>query len=203
MLRNRCVQCDEVIEAPDRMRGREVACPRCEAANVLLSAEDAAAHRRAVERERERERRRFLAALAPGAGAAGAGAAGAPTRAGSTATGSYDLALLAARRLEDVSVYLFAFAYLSAVAWVGLGVGIYLWGGLSGAWGGLAVAFGLALGLSSFALFKYSSDATRAVADLTDLQCSVDARLAELQRRLEALPAAAASLETAKAGPEA
>lgn len=46
-LRNRCVACDQVIEAPDQMRGQETTCDACGAPNVLLGPTDATVRQRA------------------------------------------------------------------------------------------------------------------------------------------------------------
>jgi hypothetical protein len=42
MLKNLCVQCDQMITAPDDLRGQEVPCQNCGSLNVLINAESAA-----------------------------------------------------------------------------------------------------------------------------------------------------------------
>ena len=80
-LKNRCVNCDHVIEAPDSMRGREMACPECEATNVLLSLEDARRREAGAQQETERERQAFLENLGRARdGPARAGALARPPR---------------------------------------------------------------------------------------------------------------------------
>jgi hypothetical protein len=159
-------------------------CPNCEATNVLLSAEDAAKQGEQLSLERERERREFLDALSRVRGTPSYGSGGYRTP---IEGGQSDLALMAARRLKDVSVYLLAFAYLLLLIPVVLGFCLFMWAGLPGLWGGFAFGTGVFVGATVFIVFKYMSDTVRALADLTDLQRGVDARLADLQRVAEAI----------------
>ncbi len=175
MLKNRCVRCDHVIEAPEEQRGTVVVCPRCEATNVLRSPEDEAV-------DTERERGEFLRRLGGGGTAADAGGWLAPVEAGAH---SSDLVLLAGRRLKDVSDYLLVFAYgLLAVA-TGGGVLVAVWGGLPRVWAATAFLAAVFLGALVFVTFKFMSDAARALADLGALGRAVEARLSRVEQALQ------------------
>jgi hypothetical protein len=177
VLRNRCVNCDQVIEAPLSQRGKETACPHCEATNVLLAPED-------VERGgNEAERDRFLAALA-------ARRQGGPARSpGAGPTQGGEMALLAARRLKDISVYLVAFAYALLLLTLGLGLGLALLLDAPPVWRGFALGSGVLLGVVLFVALKAISDTVQALADLTDLGRSLDVRLDALQSQVTAMHA--------------
>lgn len=183
VIKNRCVACDFVIEADDAMRGHEVVCPNCETLNVLRSADDFS-HLREVDRARlDGERRRFLDRLGEGGGARPAPSGGQPWAAGASAEddAARGLAVLAGRRLKDVSVYVLALAYLVLVlAFVSaalLVVGTALEPILK-AFGFLAAA---TAGVIVFVAFKFASDAVRALADVTDLLRSIDVRLEQVE----------------------
>ncbi len=185
-IKNRCVACDFVIEADDALRGREVVCPGCETLNVLRSAEDVERMRDADRERIDRERRRFLDGLGRGASgaAARASAAGAlPARGDDDA--ARGLAALAGRRLKDVSVYVLALAYLVLVlAFVCAGL-LVAGTGLPPIWKAFGFLAAATAGVIVFVVFKFSSDAVRALADATDLLRSVDVRLERVEETLE------------------
>ncbi len=177
-IKNRCVACDFVIEAPDAMRGQEVVCPKCEAVNLLRTADEARLQAAQVELERTREKERFLERL---------GQAGDRPPAGPGAPGGRDdlgdldlgLAALAGQRLKDVADYLLVFAYVVLGLALSLSGVVVLLAELELAWkvfGFLAAAL---VGLFLFLFLKFMSDATRALADLSDLARAIDRRLAQ------------------------
>jgi hypothetical protein len=172
------VACDHVIEAPDHMRGHELACPSCEATNVLHSPGDEARSERAEEDSRKEERERFLRGLARARGQARPPSAtwsafvapveGNPDR---------SLSLQAAQRLKDISVYLVGFAYLLLLIPILLGGVVAMGTGWSVSWKAFALLGCALAGVFSFVFLKFMSDAVRAVADLTELGRSIESRL--------------------------
>lgn len=190
-IKNRCVACDFVIEADDALRGREVVCPKCETLNVLRSQDDVE-RMRAADRERvDLERQRFLRQLS---GRSGSGAAPRPSTPAST-EGTWSaptdddaargLAVLAGRRLKDVSVYVLALAYfVLMLAFVSAGL-LVVGTGLPPIWKAFGFLAAATAGVVVFVVFKFSSDAVRALADATDLLRSVDVRLERVEEALE------------------
>ena len=182
MLLNRCVRCDQVIEAPDEQRGATIACPHCEATNVLRSADDRVADADAAER---RERSAFLRRLErPGDPAPGApaGPAGAPTWSAPIEAGhAGDLVHLAGRRLRDMADYMTLFAYVLLALSLLVGGGLALTGRLALLERGLAFGVGTFAGVLAFVFFKFLADAARALADLATLARALDARLARVE----------------------
>ncbi|MGE0713291.1 MAG: hypothetical protein AB7N76_35580 [Planctomycetota bacterium] len=134
----------------------------------------------ALEGDTERERERFLAALGSGRGDAEP-AWSAPIE----ASQGHHLALLAARRLKDISVYLLFFAFLLLTLAVGLGAALGVWGKLPGIWGPFAFVAGAFVGVLSFLFFKFMSDTVRALADLSDLARSLEVRVGHMSELLE------------------
>lgn len=190
-IKNRCVACDFVIEADDALRGREVVCPRCETLNVLRSNDDVE-RMRAADRERvDRERQRFLQQLGSRS-ASGAvprpSATPAPATSWSAPTdddAARGLAALAGRRLKDVSVYVLALAYLVLMmAFVSAGL-LVVGTGLPPIWKAFGFLAAATAGVVVFVVFKFSSDAVRALADATDLLRSIDVRLERVEEALE------------------
>jgi hypothetical protein len=180
-LKNRCVSCDQVIEANDSMRGQEIACPRCEATNVLLSVEDARRRESGAEKDQERERRTFLSSLESRRQPQPAAGWRAPPSGGPLdSSAAQDLALLAGRRLKDSSVYLLFFGYVLLLMSLAAALGIVFWADVPFAWKALGVASSTFFGLTVFVFFKLMSDTVQALSDLTDLGRSIDQRLAEL-----------------------
>jgi len=176
-LRNRCVNCDQVIEQPDSMRGKEVTCPNCEAKNVLLSDEDA--RQRASSSGRlERERRRFMDSLDRTRETGRQPEAG--WQAPIESLGRHGVGLITARRLRDISVYMLAFAYLLLMLALGLGALLGLMVGLPGVWSAFSFLASAFTGILCFLFFKFMSDGVRALADLSDLAHSIDTRLTHL-----------------------
>jgi phage FluMu protein Com len=183
-IKNRCVACDFVIEAPDAMRGREVVCPKCEVVNKLRAQEDVITAERDTRRRTEEERERFMRALSGSGGTPrpeGSSSPAAPTwSAPAEASPVHGLALLAGQRLKDISTYLLGLAYL--ILGLGLLAGLALGFGaeVSIAWRAVGFLSIASAALFVYALLKFLSDAVRALADLTDLGRSIDARLAAL-----------------------
>lgn len=183
MLQNRCVRCDQVIEAPDEQRGATVACPHCEATNVLRSAADVAAE---AEATTERERQVFLRQLGP----AGDGPEAPPPAPGDSrrwtppveAPHASDLVHLAGRRLRDMADYMTLFAYGLLLLSLLLGGGLAFSARLTALERGLAFGGGTFLGVLAFVFFKFLADAARALADLGTLARALDARLERLER---------------------
>ncbi|MCO5171182.1 MAG: hypothetical protein M9894_33170 [Planctomycetes bacterium] len=176
-IKNRCVACDFVIEADDAMRGREVVCPKCETLNVMRSAEDAARMRRDDQVQLDQERRRFLERLARPAAPGGA----VPAAWSPPDDAARGLAVLAGRRLKDVSVYVLALAYLVLVlAFVIAGL-LVIGTELPPIWKAFGFLAGATTGVVVFVIFKFTSDAVRALADVTDLLRSLDVRLERLE----------------------
>lgn len=133
---------------------------------------------RELQNEDRAERDRFMAALDRGQ---------TPERAWEAPVelGGFHQATLAARRLKDISDYLLAFAFLLSVLALGLGVLVAWGGGLPGLWASFAFVAGMFLGVLCFLFFKFMSDTVRALADMTDLARSLDARVAQLADLLE------------------
>ncbi|MBX3471980.1 MAG: hypothetical protein KF878_34440 [Planctomycetes bacterium] len=187
-IKNRCVACDFVIEGDDAMRGREVVCPKCETLNVMRSAEDAARMREDDQVQLDHERRRFLERLArPGAASAGSASSAAPAAWSPPDDAARGLAVLAARRLKDVSVYVLAVAYLVLVlAFVIAGL-LVIGTELPPIWKAFGFLAGATAGVVVFVVLKFTSDAVRALADVTDLLRSLDVRLERLEEVQAAL----------------
>ena len=135
------------------------------------------------EHETERERQRFLTALSRPQ-SSGGGEAPPSWQPPIEAHGGH-LALLAARRLKDISVYLLFFAFLLAILSSGLGVLLGVWGDLPGVWAPFAIVSGVFLGLLCFLFFKFMSDTVRALADLSDLARSLEVRMSHMSEALD------------------
>lgn len=196
MLRNRCVRCDHVIEAPEEQRGKVVVCPRCEATNVLRGPED---ERLALERERGDFLRRLDGRREDGARGAEPAAAASEQAALAELGHAGDLVLLATRRLQDMGDYLLLFAYgLLVVALLGGGA-LVTWGELSVGWRVVAGAGALFVGALAFLTLKTLSDASRAIADLGGLARAIEGRLARVEDSLQEI----ASPRVADAEPQA
>lgn len=180
MLRNRCVRCDYVIEATDDKLGNEVVCPECEATNVLRSE---AEFRRQEAIRLARERERFLHALSTSRARPVSARLPRTTEAGwSPGTEDYSghgLAILATRRLKDISVYLLVAAYLFPALALAPAV-LVVFAGQPGIWSAIAFLLGSLVGVFAFIFFKFMSDTVRALADVTDLARTIDGRLAVL-----------------------
>lgn len=99
--------------------------------------------------------------------------------------GGHSMALLAARRLKDISVYLLFFAFVLLLLSVGLGVALGVAGGLPGMWAPFAFVSGVFVGVLCFLFFKFMSDTVRALADITDLARSLEARVSHMADLLE------------------
>lgn len=97
----------------------------------------------------------------------------------------HHMALMASRRLKDISDYLLFFAVVLAILAVGLGVLLALAGGLPGMWSPFALVSGVFVGVLCFLFFKFMSDTVRALADITDLARSLEARVTQLADALE------------------
>lgn len=183
MLRNRCVSCDYVIEAPDDLRGQETACPNCDATNLLRAPEDVAAALQREEVAREAERARFLGQLdrVP----SGSRPALPPRSAalGLDGIAARGLSIQAARRLQDISVYLLGFAYMFLILSLVLALILVVGTGLSLTWKGVAVVGSAFVGLLAYIFLKFASDAVRALADATELLRSVEHRVAWLSEK--------------------
>ncbi len=179
-LKNRCVTCDHVIEAPDSMRGREIACPRCEATNVLLSAEDARRRTTNSEDDHERARQSFLNSLESRRKTKSGAAQRRPSAVLVDSLAIQDKALLAGRRLKDISVYLVFFAYALLLISLGGALAVVFWANLALAWKVAAAVSCAFCGVSVFVVLKLLSDTVQALADLTELGRSVDQRLEQI-----------------------
>lgn len=181
-IKNRCVACDFVIEADDALRGREVVCPRCETLNVLRSPDDIARQHEADQARMDLERRRFLERLSSSgagsrAGVAGVGAAQVPA----DDEAARGLAVLAGRRLKDISVYVLALAYFVLVlAFVCAGL-LVVGTDLAPIWKAFGFLAAATAGVVVFVVFKFASDSVRALADATDLLRSLDVRLERVE----------------------
>lgn len=180
-LQNRCVSCDYVIEAPDELRGQETVCPNCDASNVLRSAEDVALAEERERAARDAERRRFMGHLARARGPSRPAAAEVAPPLVPTMGGG--LAIQAAKRLQDMSVYLLGFAYLFLILSLVLALVLVVGTPLSLAWKGVAVLSTVLAGLLAFIFLKFGSDAVRALADATELLRSVEHRVTQIQER--------------------
>ena len=99
--------------------------------------------------------------------------------------GGHSMALLAARRLKDISVYLLFFAFVLLLLPVGLGVALVVAGELPGIWSSFAFVAGVFIGVLCFLFFKFMSDTVRALADITDLARSLEARVNHMADLLE------------------
>lgn len=194
MLRNRCVRCDHVIEAPEEQRGKVVVCPRCEATNVLRGPED---EQLALERERGDFLRRLEGRRAEGA--RGAEVPAASERVTLAELGhAGDLVLLATRRLQDMGDYLLLFAYgLLALALLGGGA-LVAWAELPGAWRAIGGGAALFAGALAFVTLKALSDTARAIADLGGLARAIEGRLERVENSLQS----AASPRVAEGEPQ-
>lgn len=133
-----------------------------------------------LQREDAHERGRFLAALDRERGSAEEATWEAPIE-----LGGHQVALLAARRLKDISVYLLFFAFVLLILAVGLGVMLSLGGGLPGMWSPFAMVAGMFVGVLCFLFFKFMSDTVRALAELSDLGRSLEAQVAQIADQLE------------------
>lgn len=133
-----------------------------------------------LEDENTAERDRFMAALDRRTSASGASQWEAPVE-----LGGHSMALLAARRLKDISVYLLFFAFVLLLLSVGLGVALGVGGGLPGMWAPFAFVSGVFVGVLCFLFFKFMSDTVRALADMTDLARSLEARVNHMADLLE------------------
>jgi hypothetical protein len=134
-----------------------------------------------LEHEDTAERDRFMAALDRRGGGASQGVQWeAPVE-----LGGHSMALLAARRLKDISVYLLFFAFVLLLLSVGLGVALGVAGGLPGMWSPFAFVAGVFVGVLCFLVFKSLSDTVRALADMTDLARSLEARVNHIADLLE------------------
>lgn len=195
-IKNRCVACDFVIEAPDALRGHEVVCPKCETLNVLRSPGEA---QQADSARLDQERRRFLERLA-GSGGTPPVPAGAPATRAPVDDAPRGLAVLAGRRLKDVSVYILGMAYLLlALAFVAAGI-LVAGTGVPPVWKAfafLAIALG---GVLLFVLLKFASDSVRALADVTDLLRSIDVRLERIEELQDAQEVAQTAAARDRAG---
>lgn len=185
MLRNRCVSCDYVIEAPDELRGQETACPNCDATNLLRAPEDVAAALQREEVTRAAERARFLGQLdrVPPSGSRPAVAPAARDPLGLDGASARGLSIQAARRLQDISVYLLGFAYMFLILALVLALILVVGTELALAWKGVAVVASVFVGLLAYIFLKFASDAVRALADATELLRSVEHRVGWLSEK--------------------
>jgi pilus assembly protein TadC len=144
---------------------------------------------------RRLERDRFLAAINAGGPSGGSSSAGSRSAAPQQEAEQWQapievglhqhMALLAARRLRDISLYLLFFAFLLLTMAVGLGVSMALWGQLPGAWGPFSFVAGAFVGVLTFLFFKFMSDTVRALADLCDLARGLDVRVGHMAELME------------------
>lgn len=176
-IKNRCLRCDFVIEAPEAMRGREVVCPKCEAVNLLRTAEDAQLIAAEARLESAREKERFLDGLArrdaPRPPSPRAASWSPAVEQGEV----QGVAVLAGARLKDVSIYLLGLAYLLLTLALLLGGVLVVGSALAPSWKAFGFLSSAMVGVFLFVFLKFLSDAVRALADLADLGRSIDARL--------------------------
>lgn len=97
----------------------------------------------------------------------------------------HHLALLATRKLKEISLYLLIFAVLLPTLAIGAGVMLAVWGDLPGVWGPFAFVAGAFVGLLSFLFFKFMSDTVRALADLSDLARGLEVQMSFMSEALE------------------
>lgn len=133
-----------------------------------------------LQQEDAAERDRFMAALDRRGGGAPTSTWEAPVE-----LGNHSMALLASRRLKDISVYLLFFAFVLLLLSVGLGVALGVGGGLPGMWAPFAFVAGVFVGVLCFLFFKFMSDTVRALADITDLARNLEARVTQMADLLE------------------
>src|SRR5947209_4790429 len=105
------------------------------------------------------------------------------------AGGGLPSSLVAASRLEDASLVLLAFAYLTGTLAVVTGVAPLFAGQLALEWKILAVLAGVLSGAVLFVSLKYASEAMRALADVARAAARMEERL---ERPLAARQAPAA-----------
>jgi phage FluMu protein Com len=181
-IKNRCLRCDFVIEAPEAMRGREVVCPKCEAVNLLRTAEDAQLIAAEARIESAHEKQRFLDGLSrrnpePPRSDARRGASSAAWAPAIEQGEAQGVAVLAGARLKDVSIYLLGLAYLLLTLALLLGGVLVAGSALAPSWKAFGFLASAMVGVFLFVFLKFLSDAVRALADLADLGRSIDARL--------------------------
>jgi hypothetical protein len=174
-----------VIEAPDELRDQETACPNCDATNLLRAPEDVTA---ALEREevaRAAERTRFLGQLdrVPPSGSRPAVAPARDPLIGLDGASARGLSIQAARRLQDISVYLLGFAYMFLILSLVLALMVVVGTDMTLTWKGVAVVGSAFVGLLAYIFLKFASDAVRALADATELLRSVEHRVAWLAEK--------------------
>jgi len=179
LIRTPCSRCDTLVEAPESSIGTEIACPQCEATVKVMSVKDQRAALVSESLRDDRAREEFMRALSrreskrlsPSTAGVSTPVEAAP----------HNNALLATRRLKDVSVYLLAFAYLLPLLALAPAVVLAVFGRLPGLWGVFSFLTGALLAVLCFVFFKWLSDAARALADFGDLARSIDSRLGHLQ----------------------
>lgn len=133
-----------------------------------------------LQHEDANERGRFMAALDRARGQEHE-----PTWEAPIELGSHHMAILASRRLKDISVYLLFFAFVLLILAVSLGVMLSVGGGLPGMWSPFAMVAGMFLGVLCFLFFKFMSDTVRALADLCDLARSLETQVSQIADQLE------------------
>lgn len=105
--------------------------------------------------------------------------------------GGLPASLVAASRLEDASLVLLAFAYLTGLLALATGLAPLVAGGLTWEWKTLAALAGALAASVLFVTLKYVSEAMRALADVARAAARVEERLDRGSAMRQAPPAPA------------